>query len=466
MAFLPDPTFMYRYTKHTLNVDRLWELKLEEIKQYQTKALKKMIKYANTTHMYKKKFSDAKVNIKNIKKIGDINQLPFVTKKDLRVHGASQVLPEKSKENNFYKVCTSGSTGKPVAIYRDDDSVALESTIILRIYKAHNIEPLKTRITNIGDFSIPNSYDEECVTKGQFKKMGFFTNFFSKNVQHLYAGEKINKLMEQINSFKPGFIISYPGTLIGLMQLRKQGYAQDINPKAVIVSGGVLDSYMKRLFEDTFDTKVFSLYAATEGGPVGFECPHGTYHVQSDLIYVEAIDKNKKHVETGKQGHLVVSRLYGRGTPILRYLGMDDIISLGDYEECDCGMSTQIIKSVEGRTSDSIVLPDGRIFPPATFTLIPGEVSEESGYDIVQRFQIIQNKIDELEISVVINDEFREKVESVDKILDEIKNRYQKLVGKKVNVNVKEVDRVKEDNSNPASLSSIVISKVKHDQWF
>ena len=465
MDLIPDPVFIYHFTKHLAGVNRLWDYSPEQIENYQVKSLKKMIKYANKTVLYQKKFRKANLDINQIQKIEDIKKLPFVSKDDLRAHSPSEMLPNNSTEKDYYKVATSGSTGKPINIYRDDNAVALESTNIFRTLKTYGLHPFKTKVTHIGDFSIPDSYDEECINNGTFKKLGFLSNSSESNAQHLYAGDNITKIMEKMDLFKPDFIVSYPGTLLGLMELRKQGKAENINPKYVVVSGGVLDGYLKRQFENTFDTKVFNLYAATEGGTVAYECLHGNYHVQSDLVYVEAVDKNMETVGFGKHGHLVITRLYSGGTPILRYTGMDDIITLKDGK-CDCGLNTQLLENVEGRTSDSIVLPDGRIFPPATFTLIPGEVSEESGYDIVQRFQIIQNKIDEINIFIVINNDFREKVKSVDDILNEIKKRYQLIVGEKVNVTIKEVDKVKEDKKSPTSLSSIVMSYVNHKEMF
>jgi phenylacetate-coenzyme A ligase PaaK-like adenylate-forming protein len=128
-------------------------------------------------------------------------------------------------------------------------------------------------------------------------------------------------------------------------------------------------------------------------------------------------------------------------------------------------MHTQLIKNVEGRRSDSIVLPDGRIFPPATFTLIPGEVTQHYGIDKIQQFQIIQHKKDEIEILIVINEKLRDVGPSVEKLLNGIKQRYQKLVGGDINIKVREVNKVKKDERSSTLPSSIVLSYVEHNDW-
>jgi len=76
-------------------------------------------------------------------------------------------------------------------------------------------------------------------------------------------------------------------------------------------------------------------------------------------------------VEPGKIGHIVVTRLFGKATPLIRYTGMDDWVTLGEEYKCSCGLCTPIFKNgVEGRLSTSVYLPDGKIFPSASFAIL------------------------------------------------------------------------------------------------
>ncbi len=465
MNMIPNPTFLSLFTKHSLSVDRLWDMNSEKLRKYQTKSLKKIIEYAKDTSLYQKKFKKSKIDVDAINDISDINKIPFTTKQDLRDYGIKGTLPSTFDVKKGYKVDTSGSTGKPVSIYRDINAIALEMTTTSRMMLSHGLSSVKTRISNVGDFSLANSYDEECITKGVTEQMGLLGPLYKSRIQNLFTGKEISKIMQDLEEFRPDIFIAYPGTLIGLMQLKNEGFGENLNPSHIVYSGGVLDPYSKKQIENAFDAHVFGLYTGTESGVIAFQCPYGNYHVQSDLVHIDAVDSKGKSVSSGEHGHIVITRLYGGGTPIIRYTGMDDIITPLDGE-CECGMHSPLIKNVEGRKADSIVLPDGRIFPAATFTLIPGEVAQEIGVDIIHRFQIIQHKKDHLELLIVINKDKRKSVKSVKKILNEIKNRYKKLVGKEVQVDIKEVDKVKEDKRTPLNLSSIVISHVDHKDWF
>ena len=159
MAILPNPKFIRLYMKHNQTVDRLWKLSREELNQFQTERLHEMMEYAQKTTLYQDKFRQGQINKESIQTISDVRKIPFTTKQDLRDYGVKGTLPSDFDMEKGYKVDTSGSTGKPVSIYRDLNAIALEMTTTLRMMKSHNLAFKKTRISNIGDFTLANSYD-------------------------------------------------------------------------------------------------------------------------------------------------------------------------------------------------------------------------------------------------------------------------------------------------------------------
>ena len=69
----------------------------------------------------------------------------------------------------------------------------------------------------------------------------------------------------------------------------------------------------------------------------------GNYHIQSDLVHLEVLDNNGNYVESETPGKTVVTRFYGHGTPIIRYTGLDDIIT-PSFDTCDCGINSKLLK--------------------------------------------------------------------------------------------------------------------------
>jgi len=57
---------------------------------------------------------------------------------------------------------------------------------------------------------------------------------------------------------------------------------------------------------------------------------------------------------------LFFTKLYGNATPIIRYTGIDDIAIPVD-KEINCSFTSQLIKKIEGRTVDMIILPNDKL---------------------------------------------------------------------------------------------------------
>jgi phenylacetate-CoA ligase len=450
-----NPLFSLRMLKRYLtDLNRAWEAKPDEIKKYQDKALQRTLKYAYRVPVYLKKYRTADIHPSDISGIEDLHKLPLVTREDLVQGFPNEIVPLHYKKTNAYLISTSGCSGMPLSMFKDMEYITIEAIAAVRVLKAYGLSWRKTRITNIGDFSLPKSTDEECLKNGLFGNLSLFFSF--NNYQNLYTGEEVGNLLKKMDTFDPETIIGYTSVLMGIAFLKRNGFGKNVNPQYIISSGEILDPYSRKYIEEAFNTNVLDLYATTEGGVIAFECLQKKLHINSDFIHVEVLDKNGEPVEK-KLGSVVTTRLYPGGTPIIRYIGLNDIAVVGD-SYCDCGMHTPILKHLEGRKNDAIFLPDGRIFPPATISMIFSDVAIGFKTYQIKRFQFIQRKIDEIEICLEIDDEQKDKTISMESLLEEIRKRYQRLIGNTVRIYVKEVKEVEipEGQKSPP----LIISKL------
>ena len=274
----------------------------------------------------------------------------------------------------------------------------------------------------------------------------------------------IDKIIDTLNNFQPDYILSYPITFQQLAYFKKKGFADKLNPKIMLSSGYVLDEYTRSYVEDAFKSPLLNTYTAAESmSDIAFECPCKTWHINYDFYHVEAIDDENQIVGPEEQGHLVLTRLFGKGTPFIRYTGMDDWVKIIPDFECSCGLRTPVFKDgVEGRRSTSVILPDGRVFPSASFAILSVALNDLKTFKVTQ-FQIIQKNIDTIEILLVIDDKLRDIGPSVDSIFQKIAEVYQKKVGPGVTIKIKEVPNIKSPPGKPAPL---VISNVKPEDVF
>jgi phenylacetate-coenzyme A ligase PaaK-like adenylate-forming protein len=173
------------------------------------------------------------------------------------------------------------------------------------------------------------------------------------------------------------------------------------------------------------------------------------------MIYPEFI-MNGEHVSPGKSGTLVITKLYGAGTPIIRYTGIDDIVTTLK-NDCCCSLSGILIKKIHGRKNDSILFPEGKMALPSFIDSILGEAFYETKSNKIRRIQIIQHDIDNLEMNILFDKDLRNVGVSPEKIFDILKRKLLEKIGSKIHLEIKEVDSF--NKKDPYFISKIDRSK-------
>jgi phenylacetate-CoA ligase len=458
--FLNPIVALKSFKKYMTDPGRLKRLTPQQLKKYKDKAFKRIVKYAYRVPLYHEKYKRAGIHPNDIKGIEDIAKLPFVTKDDIRNGFPDKIIPVNYNKEKAHVVCTGGTTGKPISIYIDFDTMIQASINFLREMNFFGFRWNKTRFVHIGNFS---PYRIDLVMEKNF--LSHLRTFFSMdNLLNIDVNEPIKNIMQKLDAFKPELIMTYPAIHQHLAFLKRKGYGKNVNPNLLWTGGAMLDNYTRRYVEDAFGCRLLNVYPSVEAqSNIAFECFKGTWHINSDFFHVEAVDENGELVAPGERGHIVITRLWGKGTPIIRYTGMDDWVKISSDEKCNCGLKTDIlIHGVEGRMRANIVLPNGKVFPPGAFCFISPVLHKLKTFK-VRQYQVIQKKIDEIEILLVIDDDLRDVGPSVDIIMKNIKEIYKKKVGPQVKVNVREVKEIK-NKENPRKPPPIVVSHVRLEE--
>lgn len=441
---------------------RLNRLNHKQLEKYRDKALRKIVNYAYMVPMYHKKYKKVGVHPTDIKGIADIEKLPFITKEDIVNNFPDKIIPFGYDKKRNFVVGTGGTTGKPVSIYVDFYIMSKAAITTIRELNYFKMPWRKTKLVHLGNF---NKYRVDLVYQEHFQS--HVERLISmKGAHNIDVDLPIKDMIGKLGEIQPDIIMSYPAVFQHLAFMKRKGYGKKIKPKLLWTGGAMLDEYTRSYVEDAFGCRLLNIYPTVEAGAhIAFECEKGNWHVNSDLFQLEAIDEKGDLVEEGKRGHVVLTRLWGKGTPIIRYTGMDDWIRLSHDEECSCGINTTIIiNGVEGRKRANIVLPNGKVFPPGAFCFINPVLHELKTYKVKQ-YQIVQRKINEIEILLVIDEDLREIGASVETISRKIKKLYEKKTGPEVSIVVKEVHNIK--NSDGSSKPPpIVVSHVKMDEGY
>jgi len=165
---------------------------------------------------------------------------------------------------------------------------------------------------------------------------------------------------------------------------------------------------------------------------MAFECiEEKNYHINSDFTHLEFLDEGGNNVSYNKPGNVIVTRLYGLDTPIIRYSGLEDIAIPVESENI-CDIRSPMIKKIEGRKTDLIIFSNGETISPLTITGIPAKIMEEYNSFIIKQFQIIQNKKTELEINVEFDKMRGISRQKINEIIHELSNRINKQLNNQI----------------------------------
>lgn len=450
-----NPVFISKVLKsYFFDINRLWRLDQKELENYKNKMLRRMVRYAYTVPLYHDLYKKNGVHPEDIHGIKDICKLPFVSKDELRKYYPDGLVSTRISKDKLIEVSTSGTTGRSLSIFVDLHDVVVGLFGYIRMLREFGIDWRRDRLTIIGDFA-PHTVESGYINRGILAKMK--NSFLFRNMQWLDTNEKPRDLIGKINDFKPDFLGGYVGMLGHLAVLKEKGLGDDINPRVIGTTGSPVPESLWRFIGDAFNSELFETYGSTEAGPIAFKCRKGEYHVLSDYVHLEIVEDGE-YVETGEPGHVVVTKLYGMGTPIIRYTAMNDIAGLLDSKG-SCGMSGDLLTKVYGRDILSLFLPDGRVLLPASMGHIFSRVLYELKTNKVYDIQVIQHDLKKLEIKIVFDKKLRDVGPSVEEVFSLIRDGFMQYFGSDAEVIIKEVDRIDRRDS------SRIVSKVDRSKF-
>lgn len=181
--------------------------------------------------------------------------------------------------------------------------------------------------------------------------------------------------------------------------------------KVCMVTSEMLFEEDKLLLEKQFGIPIVNEYGASELDLIAFENPQDEWQVNSETLFVEILDDNNKAVPNGTAGRIVITSLFNKAHPFIRY----DIGDIGILDEKST-LQKPILKKLIGRTNDVATLPSGKKSPGLTFYYVTKSIIEDDGN--VKEFVIKQTKIDTFEIEYVSEIELNlAQIEKIEKAI-------------------------------------------------
>jgi len=363
----------------------------EKIQAYQWQKLKALLRHAyENVQYYREKFEKLKVTPEDIQSFDDFSKLPFTTKKDMRENFA-KFCAQNMKKSEFIRMNTGGSSGEPLIFYVDKRRVSYDRAAHLRARRWWGID--------IGDKEIV-IWGSPIEISAQDKLKDIRDWFF--NTRLLSAFKMSEKTMFEyaniIKKYRPKHLFGYASSIYFFSQfLRRHNIdLSNVGIQVIFVTADMLYDYQRDAIQEFFQCPVANGYGARDAGFVAHECPAGGMHITED-IYVEFI-KDNKPVGPEDRGEIVVTHLDNYAMPFIRYRTGD--VARPEGKLCSCGRGLRLMGAIEGRTTDFIVTPGGKIMHALSLIYILRDLEG------IEAFKVIQKKPDYLLIQIVKNNRF------------------------------------------------------------
>lgn len=299
------------------------------------------------------------------------DEVPIMKKADLQ-RPLEERFSKGFNSKNVYVGKTSGSSGHPFIFAKDRFCHALSWAEFNDRYQWYGInldQSVQARF-----YGIP--LDRIGYFKERLKdRFGFRYRFpifdLSEAKLEEFLADFQQKNFDYINGYTSSIV------LFAKFLQKKNIILKEICPnlKLCIVTSEMFFEEDKKLLEQQFGVPVVNEYGASELGLLAFQNPKEEWLLNSETMYVEVVDDNGKVLPYGKEGRIVITSLYNRAHPFIRY----DIGDTGKLAE-NSTPKKPILKELLGRTNDMAVLPSGKVVPGLTFYYVTKSVIENDGH--------------------------------------------------------------------------------------
>ncbi len=351
---------------------------LPQLQELQSKRLAEQVKYVyEHVPFYHDRMEEAGVKPEDIKGIGDLDKLPFITKDDLREQYPYGLLGVPLTDCVRIQ-STSGTTGQRVVAFYTQEDVDLWDECCARAIVAAG--GTKEDVCHV------------CYGYGLFTG-GPGLNGGSHKVGCLTLPMSSGNTDRQIQ-----FMIDLGSTILCCTPsyaanlgeaINERGLKDQIKLKAGIFGAEPWTEEMRRSIEKSLGIKAYDIYGLTEiSGPgVSFECEEQSgMHIQEDHFIAEIINpKTGEVLPEGEVGELVFTCITKKAFPLLRYRTRD--LCYLTRKPCSCGRTHVRMHKPMGRSDDMMVVKGVNVWPSQIETVLL-----KQGYQA--NYQIVVDRVD------------------------------------------------------------------------
>ena len=254
--------------------------------------------------------------------------------------------------NQYRVIATSGSTGvRGLFVYGWDDWITF--VLIATRWQSPGADSLAPNLS-VGTLF---AADTRHVSGALHAFLADHSGDGTLSVAHLPVTLPVAEIVAGLNAVQPTVLRGYPSAMRLLADEARAGRLK-INPKQVTTCGEQCTSETRAAVAQAWGIEIYDCWGCSEG-VYAFPCEAGdAMHLPDDLVIIEPVDRDGNVVAPGRSADkILLTNLYNRTQPLIRYEITDAMTVLP--EPCECGCAHRRITDLGGGTYGFFVYSGG-----------------------------------------------------------------------------------------------------------
>ena len=411
----------YRYERAAESMPRA------KLAALQLKRLKQTVKNAwQNVPLHRKRMKKLGFEPGDLKALGDLAQLPFTVKTDLRDHYPFGLFA-RPREALARLHASSGTTGKPTVVGYTMRDIETWAGLMARSMACAGARP--------GDV-IHNAYGYGLFTGGLGAHYG--AEKLGATVVPMSGGATERQIV-LIKDFGARVLCSTPSYALAIAEVaEKEGTDLRKSKLRIGIFGAEpWSEAMRNEIQIRLGLKAIDIYGLSEimGPGVASECEEeqAGLHGWEDHFLFEIIDpETGKDVPEGQQGELVITTLSKEALPMLRYRTRD--VTRITTERCGCGRTHLRIKRITGRNDDMLIIRGVNVYPSQIEAVLVGMPQIAPHYQLVVERK---GSLDQVTVEVEASPEVGQAPDAYKRLAGAAQHQIKSMIGITVDVVVK-----------------------------
>lgn len=323
-----------------------------DLNAFQDEKIKSLTRYCyEHVPFYHQRMTDHKLVPDDIAKVADLPKMPVLEKADLRAAGKT-ILSDAIPKRLIRSATTSGSTGYPLTNYWTLKAEQREYA-----FTWARRRPGVQRGDSYGSFTGVQVVKANC-SHPPYWRHNYAANQTCYSVFHI-TPQSIPLYVHEIVRREHVYLTGYPSVLAMLGRyIVEQELPRPQSIKAVFVTSEELLPEYRQWIEEGFNTHVYNMYGQNEKVSSITEYPCGHLHYDMDYGVIEFLPMGHSDHDTAIHD-MICTGFDNLAAPLIRYR-VGDMLAIPSTDMRCSEISSPIVDSVCGRTSQTLITPSGR----------------------------------------------------------------------------------------------------------